>query len=59
MDLGYWMGDCGLDSFGTGQGPMSGSCNCSNEPTSQEGLCSIKLTHCEICCVYCQETNLL
>jgi hypothetical protein len=23
---------CGLDAFGSGQGPMAGSCECCNEP---------------------------
>jgi hypothetical protein len=39
---GSWegFGGCGLDSTGSGQGPVAGCCECSDEPS---GSCAIKL----------------
>jgi len=32
--LGNWVGSCGLDTSGSGQGPVEGSCEHCNEPLS-------------------------
>jgi hypothetical protein len=40
MDLReIWLGGCGLDSTGSGQGPMAG-CECGDEPS---GSCATEL----------------
>jgi hypothetical protein len=31
--LGDWLGGCGLDSTGSGQGPVAGCCECGDEPS--------------------------
>jgi hypothetical protein len=28
-----WLGGCGLDSTGSGQGPVAGCCECGDEPS--------------------------
>jgi hypothetical protein len=28
-----WLGGCGLDSTGSGQGPVAGCCGCGDEPS--------------------------
>jgi len=33
MDLGKWVGKCGLDSSGLGQGTVAGSCEHDYEPS--------------------------
>jgi hypothetical protein len=35
-----WSGGCGLDSAGSGLGPVSGCCECSDEPS---GFCAMEL----------------
>jgi hypothetical protein len=30
---GNWLGGCGLDSTGSGQGPVAGCCECGDEPS--------------------------
>jgi hypothetical protein len=30
--LGRFLGGCGLDSTGSGQGPVAGCCECGDEP---------------------------
>jgi hypothetical protein len=35
-----WLGVCGLDSTGSGQGPMAGCCECRDEPS---GSCVTEL----------------
>jgi hypothetical protein len=37
---GDWLGGCGLDSTGTGQGPVAGCCECGDEPS---GSCATEL----------------
>jgi hypothetical protein len=37
---GDWLGGCGLDSTGSGQGPVAGCCECSDEPS---GSCTTEL----------------
>jgi hypothetical protein len=37
---GDWLGGCGLDSTGTGQGPVAGCCECGYEPS---GSCATEL----------------
>jgi hypothetical protein len=40
MDLKVKAWGCGLDSFGSGWGPMAGSCKCNKEPLdSIKGRC--------------------
>jgi hypothetical protein len=34
------LGDCGLDSTGSGQRPVAGCCECSDEPS---GSCAMEL----------------
>jgi hypothetical protein len=29
----HWLGGCGLDSTGLGQGPVAGCCECGDEPS--------------------------
>jgi hypothetical protein len=33
-DLGKWVGTCGLNASGSGQGPVTDSCECNNKPSS-------------------------
>jgi hypothetical protein len=41
MDLGeIGLGGCGLDSTGSGQGPVAGCCECGDEPS---GSCAMEL----------------
>jgi hypothetical protein len=40
MDLGDWLRGCGLDSTGSGQGPVAGCCECGDEPS---GSCATEL----------------
>jgi hypothetical protein len=41
MDLGeIGLGGCGLDSTGSGQGPVAGCCECGDEPS---GSCATEL----------------
>jgi hypothetical protein len=35
-----WIGGCGLDSTGSGQGPVAGCCECGDEPS---GSCATEL----------------
>jgi hypothetical protein len=35
-----WLGECGLDSTGSGRGPMAGCCECGDEPS---GSCATEL----------------
>jgi hypothetical protein len=35
-----WGGGCGLDSTGSGQGPVSGCCECGDKPS---GSCATEL----------------
>jgi hypothetical protein len=35
-----WLGGCGLDSTGSGQGPVAGCCECGDEPS---GSCATEL----------------
>jgi hypothetical protein len=35
-----WLGGCGLDSTGSGQGPVAGCCECGVEPS---GSCATEL----------------
>jgi hypothetical protein len=35
-----WGGGCGLDSSGSGQGPVAGCCECGDEPS---GSCATEL----------------
>jgi hypothetical protein len=35
-----YLGGCGLDSTGSGQGPMAGCCECGDEPS---GSCATEL----------------
>jgi hypothetical protein len=37
---GDWLGGCGLDSTGSGQGPVAGCCECGDEPS---GSCATEL----------------
>jgi hypothetical protein len=37
---GDWLGGCGLDSTGSGQGPLAGCCECGDEPS---GSCATEL----------------
>jgi hypothetical protein len=37
---GDWLGGCGLDSAGSGQGPVAGCCECGDEPS---GSCATEL----------------
>jgi hypothetical protein len=37
---GNWLGGCGLDSTISGQGPVAGCCECSDEPS---GSCATEL----------------
>jgi hypothetical protein len=37
---GDWLGGCGLDSTGSGQGPVAGCCECGDEPS---GSCAMEL----------------
>jgi hypothetical protein len=37
---GDWLGGCGLDSIGSGQGPVAGCCECGDEPP---GSCATEL----------------
>jgi hypothetical protein len=37
---GDWLGGCGLDSTGLGQGPVAGCCECGDEPS---GSCATEL----------------
>jgi hypothetical protein len=42
MDLkGDWLEGCGLDSTGSGQGPVAGCCECGDEPS---GSCATELS---------------
>jgi hypothetical protein len=36
----YWLGGCGLDSTGSGQGLVTGYCECGDEPS---GSCATEL----------------
>jgi hypothetical protein len=36
----YWLGGCGLDSTGWGQGPVTGCCECGDGPS---GSCATEL----------------
>jgi hypothetical protein len=38
--LGDWLGVCGLDSTGSGQGPVAGCCESGDEPS---GSCATEL----------------
>jgi hypothetical protein len=38
--FGDWLGVCGLDSTGSGQGPVAGCCECGDEPS---GSCATEL----------------
>jgi hypothetical protein len=38
--LGRLLGGCGLDSTGSGQGPVTGCCECGDEPS---GSCATEL----------------
>jgi hypothetical protein len=40
-----WGGGCGLDSTGSGQGPVSGCCECGDEPS---GSCATELVKAQI-----------
>jgi hypothetical protein len=40
--LGDWLGGCGLNSAGSGQGPVAGCCECSDEPS---GSCATELVN--------------
>jgi hypothetical protein len=40
--LGRWLRGCGLDSTGSGQGPVAGCCECSDEPP---GSCATELVN--------------
>jgi hypothetical protein len=43
MDLkGDWLGGCGLDSTGSGQGPVAGCCECGDE---HSGSCATELSY--------------
>jgi hypothetical protein len=47
MDLkGHWLGGCGLDWTGSGQGPMAGCCECGDESS---GSCATELV--SLCCL--------
>jgi hypothetical protein len=37
---GDWLGGCGLNSTGSGQGPVAGCCECGDEPS---GSCATEL----------------
>jgi hypothetical protein len=37
---GDWLGGCGLDSTGSGLGPVAGCCECGDEPS---GSCATEL----------------
>jgi hypothetical protein len=37
---GSWLGECGLDLTGSGQGPVEGCCECGDEPS---GSCATEL----------------
>jgi hypothetical protein len=39
-EWGDWLGGCGLDSTGSGQGPVAGCCECGDEPS---GSCATEL----------------
>jgi hypothetical protein len=38
----YWLGGCGLDSTGSGQGPVAGCCECGDGPS---GSCATELVN--------------
>jgi hypothetical protein len=38
--LGDWLGGCGLDLTGSGQGPVACCCECGDEPS---GFCATEL----------------
>jgi hypothetical protein len=40
MDLGDWLGGCGLDSTGSGQGSVAGCCEYGDEPL---GSCATEI----------------
>jgi hypothetical protein len=42
MDLGRLAWRCGLDSTGSGQGPVAGCCECGDEPS---GSCAMELVN--------------
>jgi hypothetical protein len=39
---GDWLGECGLDLTGSGQGPVAGCCECGDEPS---GSCAPELVY--------------
>jgi hypothetical protein len=41
-----WGGGCGLDSTGSGQGPVAGCCECDDEPSCS---CATELVGVRIC----------
>jgi hypothetical protein len=45
---GDWLGVCGLDSTGSGRGPVVGCCECDDEPL---GSCAIELVNMRFLCL--------
>jgi hypothetical protein len=44
---GDWLGGYGLDSTGSGQGPVAGCCECGNEPSNS---CATEFSYLVINC---------
>jgi hypothetical protein len=42
------LGVCGLDSTGSGQGPVAGCCECGDEPS---GSCATELVSIQVSCI--------
>jgi hypothetical protein len=52
---GDWLGGCGLDSTGSGQGPVAGCCECGDEPS---GSCAMELVSYLMTLLVAQTTDL-
>jgi hypothetical protein len=45
---------CGVDSTGSGQGPLAGCCECGDEPSGSGGTELVKCSVVQICVVLTQ-----